>query len=143
MRSVYTTPILVAGVVLYGAVGAAGFATGFSLSVRAARVAELPALSQSDTVASCCSDATSDNVDGAGSHRPTYARPAILANEFHYSETPRSAALRYGIVELLPDGLTQPTTDQSAWLRATLEAATAAAIEPSSVPPADGRYGGG
>jgi len=119
MRRVYLAPILVtAGVVLFGGVGAAGFATG--LKARAAK---------SEMFTAGLSDATPSRVH-------TKASPRILDPEQEAAdwsrvfEAPQSAALRYGIVELLPSGFLQSASRQSASLRATLEAATDAALEP-------------
>jgi len=117
MRRVYMAPILVtAGVVSYGAIGAAGFATGLTAC------ATWVASSQSETFES--------RFDADEAVAPRMAGPAIRVDWPRVSEGPRSAALRYGVVELLPAGLTQSAIGQSALLRATLEAATDAAIEP-------------
>ena len=113
MRRVYMAPTLVTvGVLTYGAVGAAGFATGFTLCA---------ASSQSETFAS--------RFGADEAVAPRVARPAIRADWPRVSEGPRSAALRYGVVELLPAELMQSAIGQSALLRATLEAATDAAVE--------------
>jgi hypothetical protein len=141
MRRGLTVPVLVAGVALYGTVIAAGFAAGFSLSARTAREAETAAPTANNGMAppSCCADAARDTDQNEASSFAGSQQSAISAagDPLPLSGMPPSPVLRYGIVELLPDELRQPTTDQSAELRASLEAATSAAIEPHGVPQAD------
>jgi hypothetical protein len=113
--------------VLCAAVGAAGFAIG--LSAGAAWVEKSPASSRSDTFASRFPGVTPIDTDNATAPRPTDLDLTVRAEGLSGFEAPQSAALRYGVVELLPAGLTQSVTGQSALLRAILEAATAAALE--------------
>jgi hypothetical protein len=130
MRRVYMVSIRVTTwLVLCAAVGAAGFAIG--LSAGAAWVEKSPPSSQSDSFASRFTDATPVNTDKTSAPRVADLDLRVRADGPPSGfEAPRSAALRYGVVELLPAGLTQSVTGQSALLRAILEAATAAAVEP-------------
>jgi hypothetical protein len=124
MRRVYMAPILVtAGMVLCSAIGAAGFATG--LRARAELVSQGEAFELRFP-------AMPIGADEAESPRVADPETVVSADAPRASEDPRYAALRYGVIELLPAGLTQWPTSQSALLRATLEAATAAAVEPPS-----------
>jgi hypothetical protein len=125
MRRVYMAPIFVtAAVVLCSAIGAAGFATGLRARAELVR-------SQGEAF-ELGLPAMPIDADEAGSPRVADPETVVSAGAPRASEAPRDAALRYGVVELLPAGLTQWPTSQSALLRATLEAATAAAVEPPS-----------
>lgn len=133
MRGFSTASTVIAGVLLYGMVGAAAFAMGFGLSVRSARMTEQTQPAQSDSLAPCCAEAPLPDSAASGSAQRSSGRlPAAMIEGFDISARPRPAALRFGIVELLPDGLIEPATDESASLRASLEAATSAAIAPST-----------
>jgi hypothetical protein len=100
MRRVYMATILVtAGVLLCSAIGAVGFATG--LRVRA----EL-AGSQGEA-SGLRIPATPIDADEAGSPRVAHPETVVSADAPRASEDPRDAALRYGVIELLPAGLTQ------------------------------------
>jgi len=129
MRRVYMVSIPVTTwLVLCAAVGAAGFAIG--LSAGAGWVDKSPPSSQNDSFASRFSDATTINTNKPSAPRVADLDLTVRADGPSGFEAPRSAALRYGVVELLPAGLTQSVTGQSALLRAILEGATAAAVEP-------------
>jgi hypothetical protein len=145
MRRVHMSIRVTAWLVSCGAVAGATFAIG--LQVGAARVEKSPP-SQNDTFASrfpgaTTVDANKPAVRGAtatGAHNATAPRLTGLdlaaeAEPPRGFEAPHSAALRYGVVELLPAGLTHSMAGSSALLRAIIEAATAAAVEP--VPEAD------
>jgi hypothetical protein len=120
MRRVYRAPVLaMAGIAILCAIGAAGFATG--LRARAAHgevyTSSLPKAAPSGA---------------AEPAAPAINQPPVKADWSRAADGPRSAALRYGILELLPAGFSHSGAAPSAMLRATLEAATDAAVDPPS-----------
>jgi hypothetical protein len=124
MRRLYMASIVVtAALVFFGAVAAVGFVTG--LGVRDAEEAELP--SPADVLKSLIPEAPIDSVE------PVAAGVSDLKFDPH--ETQSSAALRFGILELLPVELMRWAAGESAALRATLEADAAAAAVKPPLPP--------
>lgn len=131
----YLTPsFVIASIVLYGVIGAAGIAVGTRLSERASPSSDetfsarfaIPRANDDTFSARFAIPRASD--DEAAAYRPHVDVGFIEADVDRAERAPQSFAMRFGLVELLPLELTQFATGESASLRASLEAAGAAAI---------------
>jgi hypothetical protein len=120
----YLTPsFVIAGIVLYGVIGAAGIAIGTRLSERASPASD-------ETFSTRFAIPIANNQEVAA-YRRNVDVGSIEADFARAERAPHSFAMRFGLVELLPSELTQFATGESASLRASLEAAGAAAIDAS------------
>jgi hypothetical protein len=130
----YLTPsFVIASIVLYGVIGAAEIAVGTRLSERASPSSDEPfsarfAIRANDDTFSARFAIPRASDDEAAAYRPHVDVGFIEADVDRAERAPQSFAMRFGLVELLPLALTQFATGESASLRASLEAAGAAAI---------------
>jgi hypothetical protein len=117
----YLTPsFVIASIVLYGLIGAAGIAVGTRLSERAS-----PSPAETFSARFAIPIA---NEDELAAYRRYVDVGSVEADVDRAERAPQSFAMRFGLVELLPFELTQFATDEAASLRASLEAVGAAAI---------------
>jgi hypothetical protein len=132
----YLTPsFVIAGIVLYGVIGAAGIAIGTRLSERASPPSDeifstrfaIPIAN--DYISSQHLAIPIGNNQEVAAYRRHVDVGSIEADFARAEGGPQSFAMRFGLVELLPSELTQFATGGSASLRASLEAAGAAAID--------------
>lgn len=131
----YLTPIFVmAGILLYGVIGATGIAIGTRLSERASPSSDetfsarfaIP-IANGDTFLARFATPIADDDEVAACRRHLDVR-STEADMDRAERVPQSFTMRFGLVELLPFELTQFATDESASLRASLEAVGATAI---------------
>jgi hypothetical protein len=132
----YLTPsFVIAGIVLYGVIGAAGFAIGTRLSERASPASDETFSTRfaipipNDYISSARLAFPVGNNHEVAAYRGHIDVGSIEADFARAEGAPQSFAIRFGLVELLPSELTQFATGESASLRASLEAAGAAAID--------------
>jgi hypothetical protein len=132
----YLTPsFVIAGIVLYGVIGAAGIAIGTRMSERASPASNetfstrfaIPIVN--DEISSPRLAIPIGNNQEVAAYRRHVDVVSIEADFARAERGPQSFAMRFGLVELLPSELTQFATGGSASLRASLEAAVAAAID--------------
>jgi hypothetical protein len=146
----YLTPsFVIARIVLYGVIGAAGIAIGTRMSERASPASNetfstrfaIPIVNDEISSPRLAIPIVNDEISsprlaipiGNNQEVAAYRRHvdvvSIEADFARAERGPQSFAMRFGLVELLPSELTQFATGGSASLRASLEAAVAAAID--------------
>jgi hypothetical protein len=125
MRSISIALCVCFSLALFGAIGAVGYSVSMEIT-RARNSEPLAALATETLQAPVAGTPSIDDRAIAGPQPPQ----SIMEDEFHSPQMPKSPALRFGVLELLPHEITEFFSDQSTFLRATFESATAAMIEP-------------